>query len=87
MAIDGGSENDGANVIQWGASRDAMDHQWKAIPVKSARGKNKIIQLQNRKSGKLLSLEKESKNNGVRLVQSKEFNGARHQYWTLINVE
>jgi len=87
MAIDGGSENDGANVIQWGASRDSMDHQWKAIPVKPTTGKNKIIQLQNRKSGKLLSLEKESKNNGVRLVQSKEFNGARHQYWTLINVE
>ncbi len=87
MAIAAGSENDGANVIQWPASKDALDHQWRAIPVKAAKGKNKMVQLENRKSGKLLSLEGESKRNGVRLVQSKEFTGARHQYWSLINVE
>lgn len=87
MAVAGGSENDGVNVIQWPIYPNALEHQWKMIPVDDKNKKSKSVLIVNRKSGKLLSLETESRNNGVRLVQFKEIKGAKHQHWQLIPVE
>ena len=87
MAVVDASENDGANGIQWPASPNSLEHQWKSVPVEEKNKKSKSVLIVNRKSGKLLSLESESNGNGVRLVQRKEYKGARHQIWQIITVE
>ena len=80
MGIGSGSLDEGAPVIQW-AQADVHDQHWKLVPVKK-RGQEEHL-IVNRNSNKLISLERESKDNGVKIIQSSLIENAPTQRWIL----
>jgi len=83
ICVRDGSNADGAEIMQWEQKDgdDGFEQHWKFVPVRD-RGSN-AVQIVNRKTNKLLSLEKESDSEGVKIRQLGPLENAKSQQWIL----
>ncbi|GAA2965392.1 RICIN domain-containing protein [Actinokineospora diospyrosa] len=78
LDVDGGSLEDGANVIQW-SCHGGLNQQWQLVLVES----DDIYQVFSAGSGKCLDVSGASTDNGASVIQW-ECHGDLNQQWQLI---